>query len=161
MFSRFVFSLQINSLVNEDPNQRAYQDSNDQPNSINHDSAEGEIDFDTNLFGKSNQVESDDFYGRTREIIIFAKKGKKYNIFWSLAKFTIRFLWVKISERYRFDTKKIKTIMLPNTKMNIVSNNNNKTLIAWIFLISFFALINTRALSSLFFILIIMYIWWI
>lgn len=75
------FFFHMNSLTNADPNQQAYQDSNDQSNSINHNSAEAEFDFDANLFGKSNQVESDDFYGRTREIIIFAKKGNNYQIF--------------------------------------------------------------------------------
>lgn len=75
--------VEINSLLNEDPNQQAYQDesqhfphNNDQNNNINHNGAEEKFDFDTNLFEKSNEVESDDFYGRTREIIIFAKKGK-------------------------------------------------------------------------------------
>lgn len=70
------------SLLNEDPNQQAYQDNNDQSNSINHNGVEDKFDFATNLFEQqSNEVESDDFYGRTREIIIFAEKGKneKFN----------------------------------------------------------------------------------
>lgn len=69
----------INSLLNEDSNQQAYQDNNDHSNSISHNGAEEIFDFDANLFQKSNEVESDDFYGRTREIIIFAKKGKNSN----------------------------------------------------------------------------------
>lgn len=77
---------ELNSPFNEDPNQQAYQgeshhisDNNEQSNSINHNDAEEEFGFDTNLFDKPNEVESDDFYGRTREIIIFAKKGKIIN----------------------------------------------------------------------------------
>lgn len=74
----------MNSLWNEDPNQPAYQgqesqhyaDNNDQSNDIKQYGAKERFDFDTNLFEKSNEIESDDFYGRTREIIIFSKKGK-------------------------------------------------------------------------------------
>lgn len=98
-FLKSIFSLSLvvlvvgvlNSSLNEDPNQQAYQgenkhfpDNNEQNNSINPNGADGEeerFEFDTNPFERSNEVESDDFYGRTREIIIFAKKGKIINNF--------------------------------------------------------------------------------
>lgn len=76
-----------NRLLNDDPNQQVYQfqghrfsdniDKDDINN--NNNSAEDTFPFHTDLFEESNDVESDDFYGRTREIIIFAEKG---NISW-------------------------------------------------------------------------------
>lgn len=76
------------SLLNEDPNQQVYQferphfssayNSNDDKNG-NHNRSNSDDDkfpFGADIFAEeTNDIESDDFYGRTREIIIFAEKG--------------------------------------------------------------------------------------
>lgn len=80
------FKKKIFRLRNDDRNHEIYSveshtivDNNISDNNINStntDSAEDQFPFSADLFEKSNDVESDDFYGRTREIIIFAEKGK-------------------------------------------------------------------------------------
>lgn len=70
-------------VLNEDPNQQFEQHrfsyDNERNNSRTSSSSNDEqFPFNPDLFTEdTNDVESDDFYGRTREIIIFAEKGNK------------------------------------------------------------------------------------
>lgn len=70
----------IVSLLSDDPRQQVYQFeghrfsySKEKNNSRNDDQLG--IDLDLDIFEDTNDIESDDFYGTTREIIIFAEKG--------------------------------------------------------------------------------------
>lgn len=77
-FNFILFS--IASLLSDDPRQQVYQfeghrfSYNKGKNKSQNDDQLG-IDLDLDIFEDSNDIESDDFYGRTREIIIFAEKG--------------------------------------------------------------------------------------
>lgn len=81
-----ILLLPLFSLLNEDPNQNMYQFEQPQfsnsynKNDINSrsNSDEDKFPFAADIFAdETNDIESDDFYGRTREIIIFAEKGNK------------------------------------------------------------------------------------
>lgn len=72
----------VYSPLNEDLNQSSPQfssgsyKSNNKSGSENSD--EDKFPFGADIFAEeTNDIESDDFYGRTREIIIFAEKGNK------------------------------------------------------------------------------------
>lgn len=70
--------------MNEDPNRQIYQfESSQFSNKINkNESSSRHMDEEkfpfnaADIFEETNDIESDDFYGRTREIIIFAERGK-------------------------------------------------------------------------------------
>lgn len=60
--------------MNEDPNEQVYEYGQTQFTSDLND--DDNFPFNADIFtDDTNDVESDDFYGRTREIIIFAEKG--------------------------------------------------------------------------------------
>lgn len=74
----------IHRLLNDDPNHQVYQFESHPfaDNNVNNNSSDSaESPFSADLFEESNDVESDDFYGRTREIIIFAEKGNTHHTF--------------------------------------------------------------------------------
>lgn len=92
LFSHCVFFfLLLSSRPNGDPNQQLYQferprfsnlyndkNNNRSSSSSSSNSDEEQFPFAAEIFAEeANDIESDDFYGRTREIIIFAEKGNK------------------------------------------------------------------------------------
>lgn len=66
------------SLLNDDPAEKVYQFEGHRfsyNNGKNKSKIEDVFGMNLNIFDDTNDVETDDFYGRTREIIIFAEKG--------------------------------------------------------------------------------------
>lgn len=72
--------------MNDDSDQQVYQfeghrfSYNDGKNNSKNDDRFG-INLD--IFDDTSDIESDDFYGRTREIIIFAEKGNEMHFFFN------------------------------------------------------------------------------
>lgn len=79
LFCEFVFVFDFRTL-NEDPNQQVYPFERSRYSAdADDDNDNDRFPFDADIYTEeTNDVESDDFYGRTREIIIFAEKGTKF-----------------------------------------------------------------------------------